>query len=622
VALPDRSGAGPALGRLVGRLVEAGACWSPTLPPDGEDLAYVSDRSATPALWIRRLGGGDRHVPVGGDEPVVAVRWSPDGAWLACALAPGSGVRTEVWVLRPDGSGVRRVGPAGDHCELGPWSRTGHGLTVTLHGGRGSTENRCVRFDPETGSTEPLCRGALLSVLDCSADDRFLLVRDGPRGAERCWVRHQDSGRVEGLLPFPGVGATEGGLLRPGHGPDGTDQVVYLMTDAGLARRGLVAVPLSPDGRRGPVGTLAQREDAELELLDADDQGRLLLLVWNVGGKSRVELLDPVTGATRPVPDLPGSVVHDGLLSRDGRRAVLSVEGPSQPRRLFNLDVATMAWAPLTPSTYRGPALPPSRPLTLSSHDGLTLEGWHYRAAPPPGRRAPPALVWLHGGPEAQERPGFQPVAQLLAEAGISVFTPNIRGSSGYGRAFGHADDRFGRLDAIGDVAACGAFLVDQGLADPSRLAVAGRSYGGYATLMALATHPGLFRAGVDICGMSDLLTFYRDTEDWIAQAAVSKYGDPVRDRWFLARVSPLRAAQAIDVPLLVVHGELDTNVPVGESRQLVARLRGLGHPVDYLELAHEGHEFRRAESRRRLYHTMVEFLSRALDLDPGSGPR
>jgi dipeptidyl aminopeptidase/acylaminoacyl peptidase len=217
------------------------------------------------------------------------------------------------------------------------------------------------------------------------------------------------------------------------------------------------------------------------------------------------------------------------------------------------------------------------------------------------------------GGPESQERPTFNPHHQMLAAAGIVVFAPNIRGSSGFGRAFVHADDRFGRLNAIGDVAVCAEWLVAGGLADHARLAVAGRSYGGYVTLMALTVFPELFAAGVDTCGMSDLLTFYGATEPWIARAAITKYGDPDRDADLLARLSPLHHIAALRAPLLVIHGERDTNVPVSESRQIVAALQARGHDVAYLQLDGEGHDFRRASSRRRLLLEIAGFLQRTL---------
>jgi dipeptidyl aminopeptidase/acylaminoacyl peptidase len=200
-----------------------------------------------------------------------------------------------------------------------------------------------------------------------------------------------------------------------------------------------------------------------------------------------------------------------------------------------------------------------------------------------------------------------------MLAAGIAVLAPNIRGSSGFGRAFVHADDVHGRRDAFEDVVTSADELVRLGVAAPDRIAITGRSYGGYLTLAGLAFYPGYFAAGVDICGMSDLHTFYRDTEPWIAAAAVSKYGDPVVDAGLLAAISPLHRADNIDAPLLVVHGELDTNVPIGEAHQIVAALTDLGRPVQYLQLDGEGHEYRRVDSRTSLITTMLTFLTDAL---------
>ncbi len=618
------------LDQLARNLVSAWGCWAPTLTADGRRLAYVSDRNGVTGLWVRDVEPSGHHgvaheIPLGPD-PVVSAHWSPDGRWLACAVAAGGGVRTEVWVVRPDGSAAVRVAEA--HAALGPWARHGHRLVVTAY--RDAT-NRCLLVDAETGAAEELVAGPLLQVMDLSEDDRFVLLREGPRGGQRCLLLDRTSGHTEELLPFPTVGSTDLGVLRkvpPTAG--GPALVAHLVTDAGLPRRSLVAVPIGADGRRGPVGAVARRREAELELVDADRDGRLLLLSWNVDGRSDVSLFDVASQSYRAVDPLPGTVVNSGVLSRDGSRAVLSVERFDRPRQLWELRTDTGRWTALTDPTLQASELVQPTPEQFESHDGLAVRGWLYRARPPgdqssgdqspgdhqPGDRPPAAVVYVHGGPEAQERPDFNPQHQLLAAAGLTVFAPNIRGSSGYGRTFVHADDRFGRLDAIGDVAAAGRHLVERGLAAPDRLAVAGRSYGGYAVLMALATYPDLFAAGVDVCGMSDLRTFYRDTEPWIAEAAVTKYGDPERDAWLLTRLSPMRLLDRIRAPLLVAHGSLDTNVPVGEAHQVVAALQRLGRSVQYLELAGEGHEYRRTDSRLRLLRSILDFLDRRLS-DP-----
>ena len=597
------------------QLVAAWGSWGATLSPDCRSVAFVSDRSGLPRLWVQDLPAPGAEPPAAAllelsEDPVVAVSWSADGGWLAAAVATGGGVRTQVWVVRPDGRGARLLaGGSAQHAELGPWTRSGHRVVVTIPGADLDEPHVAYLVDPATGDLARLAAGELISVLDLSVDETYVIVKDGPRGQQFCVVVDRVTDEDHPLLPYPGLGSTDRAIIRPS--PDGNGLVAYLATDAALARRQPVAIPLGPAGWRGNSGVLTPREDAELEGLDADDAGHLLLLVWNTaGGGSEVMLLDTRTGAARTAPD-PGGVVSGALLSRDGSTAVMAVESPLRPRELRSLDTATLVWSRVTD----GPELPTGlvSPTCEFFHgrDGLPLTGWLYR---PPGQFGPgPAMLSLHGGPEAQERPTFSPQHQALVAAGITVFAPNIRGSSGFGRAFVHLDDRHGRLDAFDDVLASREFLVGLGIADPDRIAVTGRSYGGYLTLATLAFSPGLFAAGVDICGMSDLHTFYRDTEPWIAAAAYSKYGHPESDRGLLEAISPLRAYANIEVPLLVVHGELDTNVPIGESLQIVAALRELGRPVEYLQLDGEGHEYRRADSRRRLITRIVDFLTEHL---------
>ena len=618
------SAAWQAVAELARDLVDAWGAWAPTLTPDGTRVAFVSDRRGVPELWVQDvpLPGeaepGATVLPLS-DDPVLSVHWSPDGKWLGCSVATGGGVRTEVWVVRPDGSDACRVAGGSVHAVLGPWARQGHGLVVTVCSDEPYEPNRCLLIDPVTGGSQLVAQGGLVQVLDLTADGRFALVRDGTRGAQFCRLLDRSVEHDYPLLPYQHLGSTDAGLLRPTPAgladaePGG--MVAYLVTDAGLPRRELVAIGVHDDGRRIAAGILAAREDAELEIIDADTAGSRLVLVWNVAGRSEVELMDAATGVRRPCPGLPGEVVAGVALARSGTDAVVSVESAVSPRRLWRVDWQTCQWSPVTaPSMAPRDDLVHPQLIRFDSRDGLALTGWLYPArSRDDGGGAPPAMLSLHGGPEAQERPAFTPQHQVLVAAGITVFAPNVRGSSGFGRAFVHADDRYGRFDAIHDVAECARAIIARGAADPARIAVTGRSYGGYLALLALIHHAPTFAAGVDICGMSDLLTFYRDTEPWIAAAAVSKYGDPEHDAALLAELSPLHQAAAISAPLLIVHGELDTNVPLGESRQLVARMRQLGLPVGYLELAGEGHEYRRATTRLQLLRTLTEFLGAAL---------
>jgi dipeptidyl aminopeptidase/acylaminoacyl peptidase len=284
------------------------------------------------------------------------------------------------------------------------------------------------------------------------------------------------------------------------------------------------------------------------------------------------------------------------------------------PRTVELVDPRTSEWQLVDREPSRGPTARgfSARPTleTITARDGLTFTGWLYR--PPAAVAHAGALVYLHGGPEGQARPGYDEFFPGLLNAGVTVFTPNVRGSAGSGRSFLHADDKEKRFAAIDDVADCVRFLIEGGFAEENRIACAGRSYGGFLTLAALTFHPELFAAGISICGMSDLSTFYRNTKPWIAEAAFCEYGHPVHDRALFEQLSPLRRVDALTAPLLVVHGANDNNVPPSESEQIVEALRERRREVRFLLFEDDGHDIAKRENRETLATVVGEWLATA----------
>jgi dipeptidyl aminopeptidase/acylaminoacyl peptidase len=331
-------------------------------------------------------------------------------------------------------------------------------------------------------------------------------------------------------------------------------------------------------------------------------------LCWNAAGRSECELLDLKSGTRAALP-LPEPVTDDCSFSRDGRFIAMTLEGPTHPRAVWIYDREQSLWQRITRQAphWLAPSIQPTLE-RLRSHDGLELTGWLYR---PTGATAPgPALIHLHGGPEAQERPTYNPLFQELAANRIAVFAPNVRGSSGSGHTFVNADNLDRRFGAIADVQSCAEYLFDRGIAERGRLACGGRSYGGYLTLASVVFHPDLFAAGVDVCGMVDFHTFYANTEPWIAVAAYAKYGHPERDAELLRNLSPIHRFDALRTPLLVVHGETDSNVPLEEAEQVVAAARARGVPVEFLLFREEGHELLRVRNKEAFVARTVEWLS------------
>jgi dipeptidyl aminopeptidase/acylaminoacyl peptidase len=246
-----------------------------------------------------------------------------------------------------------------------------------------------------------------------------------------------------------------------------------------------------------------------------------------------------------------------------------------------------------------------------SSFDGEQIPMFVFRPAGEESR--PPVVVLVHGGPEAQAMLSFNPVIQGLVLSGYGVVVPNVRGSTGYGKRYAALDDTTKRLDSVRDLEAVHRSL--EGLDfDPRRAVLWGGSYGGYMVLAGLAFQPELWAAGVDIVGISDLVTFLENTSDYRRAHREREYGSLRTDREFLAAASPLRRADAIVAPLFVIHGRNDPRVPVSEAEQLVANLRARSVPCVLAVYDDEGHGLARLPNRLDAYPRAVSFLDHVLE--------
>ena len=590
----------------------AETCTSPALSPGGSVLAVVSDHDGVPRVWLIPLEqpGWPVQLDTGGDY-VRMVSWSPDGEWLCVTTAPGGGERTVVRALRPDGSDARVVaGGVAGVAMIGCWQPGGHIVGLAESNVTDPATLDTYAVDVCSGRRRQLASGPAATVCGFSHDGRYAVVRVGCRGARRLLLVDTRTGTSAQLL---GADAT---VADARFAPD--DRVIYLHTDADREFAALLALPRVAAGYPESAELIAARDGVELEKFALDPTGRSVIAVWNVEGLSELELVDLTGGQRHALPVPPAEVVTGCAFAQDGGSLILAVESAAALPHVLRYPLPPappVRLAPVLP-----PAWPPDAPTRPELHrwrarDGLTQSGWLYRPAGALG--TVPTLVWLHGGPEAQARPTFNPLYQVLLSYGVAVFAPNVRGSSGYGRRFVDADVGHRRFAAIDDVADLVRYLVDAELADPAALGCAGRSYGGYLTVAAMVRYPELFRVGVDLCGITNFETFFAHTEPWIAATAVTRYGDPHRDAELLRELSPIHRIGQLSAPLLVVHGRQDTNVPLIEADQLVAALRDRGASPGYLVLPDEGHEILGATSRAVFVGEVVHWLIRhLLDVD------
>lgn len=603
------------------------------MSPDATAFAHLVDDGGFPRAVQRFLRGwrasSSRDVDLPVEGPVTRVLHSADGHWLACEVAPEGSTRTQIWVVTtdPDDRDARRIdswqaGAPEGTAELINWDGTLVAAILTGEDGVGSS---CL-IDPATGRTTVLDRRSGGRLVDAWAG--AALVRVGPRGYRDLIMLR---GRTEtALLPYDPGSTTDTGVILDDHyarrlraGLEGELTKLYqpastydvnstegyvralIRSENGAEHARLLEVTVTADGVAYQV--VAERPGYELDEFTVSDDGSTVAMLWNMHGASELQILElPDSFLHEPIP-LPGMVASQLSISAGGSMLAMTVEGPSTPPTVELVDPRTREWELVDREPSSGPMAPDPTLERVTARDGMEFSGWLFR--PRDGVPTIGAMLFLHGGPEGQGRPGYNEFFPALLEEGISVFLPNVRGSGGFGRTFMHADDKERRFAAIDDVADAVDYLVEQGVAPVDRIACCGWSYGGYLTQAALTFHPDRFAAGISICGMSDLNTWYRNTEPWIAAAAYPKYGHPISDRELLEQLSPLQRVDAMTAPLLLVHGANDTNVPPGESQQMFEALQKLNRKVELLMFDDDGHEIDRRENRAVLVKAMREWL-------------
>ncbi|MCC5949489.1 MAG: S9 family peptidase [Nitriliruptoraceae bacterium] len=349
-----------------------------------------------------------------------------------------------------------------------------------------------------------------------------------------------------------------------------------------------------------------------------DWEGRHLLVVVNDDGRTRAALHDPHHfGHVRDVP-LPGDGVAGGFrFSKDGRSLSFQYTSPLVPGDAWRYDVEADRLERLTvsPCEVDAATFVDAELVRFPSFDGLEIPAFVFTPDGASDGEALPVVVMIHGGPESQYRPSFSALTQYLVAQGFAVVAPNVRGSTGYGKDYQHLDDVEKRLDSVADLAALHDWLATRDDLDERRAALYGGSYGGYMVLAGLAFQPERWAAGVDIVGMSDLVTFLENTSVWRRAFREREYGSLAHDRDVLEAASPINRVADMRAPLFIVHGANDPRVPLSEAEQIHEVLQERGVRCDLQVYADEGHGLAKLANRIDCYPRVAAFLHEVLEV-------
>ncbi len=612
------------------------------VPPIPEELAdrmlqYLNTRAATAWDWdpsgsglflFTRLGettqvhrvafpGGYREQLTFFSEPVSGATVNPDPARHSFLFTKDLGGNEAYQIYHFDLSTGRFRMLTDGKSRHGSVLWSNKGDRFAYHGTqRNGTDWDLYVADPKSPGPgrRVLAEGGSWSVLDWSPDDQALLVtRTISINQSSLHILDLKTGKLRNLRPSSQEIAYGSACFT------GDGKGVWFTSDEGSEFHQLRHLDLAS----GRMETLTGGIPWDVEDLELSRDGRTLAFTTNEDGLARLYILDARTrkGGARRLEGLPSGLIGGLRFDSAGRRLAVSVNSSTTPGDVFVVDLkkgAPVRWTfsevgGLDPSRFVEPTL--VRYPTFDQVDGQPrqIPAFFYR---PQGKGPFPVLIHIHGGPESQTRPYFSSFTQYLVnEMGIAVLAPNVRGSSGYGKTWLQLDNGFLREDSVKDIGALLDWIARQKDLDAGRVAVMGGSYGGYMTLASMTRYNDRLRAGVDVVGISNFVTFLQNTQDYRRDRRRVEYGDE-RDpemRAFLESISPTSNAHKITRPLFVVQGQNDPRVPVTEAEQMVEVIRRNGGAVWYLMAKDEGHGFAKKANRDFYLQSVVLFLQKHL---------
>lgn len=587
----------------------------PQLSPDGAHVVFTitepdpESKKYFQNLWLAPADGGDPRQLTSSATRDVEPRWSPDGRTIAFvsnragpSQSPEKKSPPQLWLLPVDGGEATRLTQMESSVHGIDWSPDGKKILFLAPETPGEEEkklrergginvvDRFVKMrqiwvaDVQTGRCRQLTRGrSSKAQARWSPDGKKIAFaqRRTPTSNHdyqaTLWTMDADGRNRRKLSP----GKTSD--TRPRWSPDG-ESIAFLRRAPLYGCVDALAV-VSAEG--GKAKLLTEKLDRSIMDLSWAPDGKKILFVLHDGVRHHLHAVELKGSRIRQLTE-GDRVVSE--LSVAARRMVFVSSSPSGPGEIHVADQNGKDERPLTDLNphLRKVRIGQTRIVAWESADGMRLEGLLILPSTSRQGKKLPLVVEPHGGPASCQSCGFNPKWQVYAGNGYAVFAPNFRGSAGYGQAFTNANaDDFGGGD-FADIIAGVDMLVDQGIADPKRLAVAGASYGGYMTAWTIG-HTDRFRAAIVGCGVTNLHSFFGTTDiQWFTRGY--QQGAPWEKPQSYVEQSPITYVANVKTPTLIYHGDQDRRVPLEQGEQLYVALRERNVPVEFVRYPREGH--------------------------------
>ena len=567
-------------------------------------------------LHLVKSAGAARNQITYFQEPIGSVTMHPTKSSIAFTMDKGGTENAQIYLLNPEFSSTQML-TDGTSRNGGPlWSNAGNHIAFQSTKRNGSSNDVWMMPLDNPQKSELILEspdGTWWGAADWSEDDSKVLIQNYISIANSKAYIVDLTTKEKSLI----LGEKDSSSVNSALAFDENDKGIFFITNQYGEFNQLAYYEIETS----EVTVISKEISWDVDGFSISDDSKKAAFVVNENGYSSLYLLNPKSFAFKKVTSLPIGLIGGMQFNKDNISLGLTLNTYQSPSDTYVLDLQYNAlrygkltrWTfsevgGLDTSEFAKPEL-----IQYESFDGRKIPAFIYAKK---NDSPQPVIISIHGGPEGQARPSFSSTYQLwMANLGAAVITPNVRGSDGYGKEYLSLDNGFKREDSVKDIGALLDWIETQPHLDSNRVAVYGGSYGGYMVLASAVHYSDRLKAAVDIVGISNFVTFLKNTKDYRRDLRRVEYGDERNPDMeaFLQNISPNNNVDQIQVPMFVVQGENDPRVPVTEAEQVVKSLRDNGKKVWYMNALNEGHGYRKKENRDIYQQAVILFLKENL---------
>ena len=583
---------------------------------DGTEM-YISTRFGNVSqLHKVKKPGGARFQLTYFEEPIGSINRQPDGEVIAFTMDAKGNENAQVFILNPKNGEYKMLTDGISRNGSPVWSEDGEKIAYRSNKRNGASNDVWITSVDDKNKSEMILEsqdGTSWGAIDWSNDNKKILIQNYISVSNSKIYSIDVESKTRSLI----IGSNDKKSVNIGLNFDNDDKGIFFITNEFSDYRNLAYKNI----QTGQITLITNDIKWNVDSFVLSKDGSRAAFSINENGFSSLYLMETSSYKFNKVKNIPIGLVSGIEFNRQSTSLGLSINTYQSPSDAYTLELKKdplqygdlVKWTEseiggLDTSKFVKPKF-----FSYETFDGLNIPAFIYKKK---SEKPLPVIIYIHGGPESQSRPRFSSTfQQWIDKLGVAVITPNVRGSNGYGKNFLELDNGFKREDSVKDIGSLINWIEKQPDLDASKIAVYGGSYGGYMVLASAVFYSDKLKAAVDVVGISNFVTFLKNTKDYRRDLRRVEYGDE-RDpkmRDFLEKISPNNNVEKIKVPMFVIQGQNDPRVPVTEAEQIVDALRNSNKQVWYMNALNEGHGYRKKENRDIYQQAVILFLEKYL---------